>query len=144
MEQKWFVQSLLARHPKDHYEGHCPFHKNCMESMAAGPAIEERWGKKAAELSDRPEVWELEAYYIAQAISNYVLTYSPEKIILWGGVMHQEKLFAMVREKVKEILNGYVHHAQILNHIEEYIVPPALGEDPGIMGAFKLGIDACK
>lgn len=133
---------LLMKHPKDTYEGKCPFHKTCMEGLAAGPSIEARWGKKAAELADRDEVWELEAYYIAQAITDYILTYSPQKIILWGGVMHQEKLFGMVRKEVQRLLNGYVAHEMITERIDEYIVPPALGEDPGIKGAIKLGLDA--
>ena len=133
---------LLIRHPKDTYEGKCPFHKNCVEGRAAGPSIEARWGKKAAELADRDEVWEMEAYYIAQAITDYILSYSPQKIILWGGVMHQEKLFGMVRKEVLNLLNGYVAHEMITEHIDQYIVPPALGENPGIMGAIKLGLDA--
>lgn len=133
---------LLIRHPKDTYEGKCPFHKNCVEGLAAGPSIEARWGKKAAELADRDEVWDMEAYYIAQAITDYILSYSPQKIILWGGVMHQEKLFGMVRKEVLNLLNGYVAHETITEHIDQYIVPPALGEDPGIMGAIKLGLDA--
>ena len=54
---------LLQKHPKDTYKGRCPYHPNCVESLASGPAIEERWGKKAAELADRSEVWEMEAYY---------------------------------------------------------------------------------
>ncbi len=133
---------LLAKHPKDTYKGKCPFHENCVEGLASGPAIEARWGKKGIELADRDEVWELEAFYIGQAIANYVLAYSPQKIILWGGVMHQEKLFDMVRREAKNMLNGYIPHDMILNSMEEYIVPPALGEDPGIMGAIKLGLDA--
>lgn len=133
---------LLMKHPKDTYEGKCPFHKTCMEGLAAGPSIEARWGKKAAELADREEVWEIEAYYIAQAITDYILSYSPQKIILWGGVMHQEKLFGMVRKEVQRLLNGYVAHEMITDAIDQYIVPPALGEDPGIKGAVKLGLDA--
>lgn len=131
---------LLARHPEDSYKGKCPFHGHCLEGLAAGPAIEERWGKKGAELADRAEVWELEAYYIAQAVTNYILAYSPQKIILWGGVMHQEKLFPMVRSQVKHFLNGYIANEMITEHIDDYIVPPALGEDPGIMGAIRLGV----
>ena len=131
---------FLARHPKDHYAGRCPFHPNCMEGLASGPAIEERWGKPAASLAENREVWELEAFYIAQAVADYILTYSPQKIILWGGVMHQKKLFALVRSQVKELLNGYVHHKSLYDGIEDYIVAPALGEDPGILGAVKLGM----
>lgn len=133
---------LLEKHPQDTYKGKCPFHGNCMEGLASGPAIEARWGKKGVELADRDEVWEMEAYYIAQAIMDYIMVYSPQKIILWGGVMHQEKLFGMVRKEVQRLINGYVAHNMILEDIDEYIVPPALGEDPGIMGAIKLGLDA--
>lgn len=130
---------LLQKHPNDTYQGRCPFHPNCVESLASGPAIEERWGKKAMELADCPEVWEMEAYYIAQAVTNYIVTYSPQKIILWGGVMHQEQLFDMIRTKVKEMLHGYIHHEMVEEKIEQYIIAPALGENPGILGAIRLG-----
>ncbi len=131
---------LLRKHPEDNYKGRCPFHATCVEGLASGPAIEERWGKKAHLLTDREEVWEMEAYYIAQAITDYIVTYSPEKIILWGGVMHVEQLFPIVRGKVKEMLAGYVHHPMVEEQMDQYIVPPALGEDPGILGAVRLGM----
>lgn len=131
---------LLQRHPKDTYEGNCPFHANCLEGLASGSAVSARWGKPAAELADCKEVWEMEAYYIAQAITNYTLTYSPQKVILWGGIMHQTQLFPMVQSKVQELLGGYVNHPLIKERISEYIVAPALGENPGIMGAFGLGL----
>lgn len=130
---------LLEKRQDDTYKGRCPFHPNCIESLAAGPAIEERWGKKAYELADKKEVWELEAEYIAQAITNYIMTLSPNKIVLWGGVMHQEQLFPLIREKVQKKLNGYVHHNSIIKDIDQYIVPPALGDEPGIKGALYLG-----
>ena len=60
---------LMRKHPEDHYEGKCPYHKTCLEGLAAGPAIEARWGKKGIELADKKEVWELEAYYIGQALA---------------------------------------------------------------------------
>lgn len=129
---------LLNRHPEDSFEGSCPFHKNCVEGMASGPAIEKRWGKSPKLLIENDKVWELEAYYIAQAVASYILTYSPEKVILWGGVMHQDKLFDMVRSNVKEILNGYVHSEMVDSKIDQYIVKPALGEKPGITGALCL------
>ena len=80
---------IVKRHPEDTYEGKCPFHKDCFEGMAAGPAIEERWGKKGYELAVDHKAWEIEAYYIAQGVVNFILTLSPEKIILGGGVMKQ-------------------------------------------------------
>lgn len=136
---------LLNRHPEDSFEGCCPFHKNCVEGLASGPAIEKRWGMEPKLLVDNDKVWELEAYYIAQAITDYVLAYSPEKIILWGGVMHQDKLFDMVRAQVKNMLGGYVQSDMIEKNIDQYIVRPGLGEKPGIIGALclaKLALDS--
>ena len=128
---------LIQRRSDDHYEGKCPYHKACLEGMAAGPAVEERWGKKGIELIDKEEVWDLEAYYIAQALTGYILTLSPEMIILGGGIMHQEQLFPMIRNYVKEMLNGYVKTAQI-DDMEHYIVPASLNDDQGIMGCLEL------
>ena len=82
--------------------------------------------------------------WIAEAITNYILTYSPQKIILWGGVMHQEYLFKMVRQKTKELLNGYIRNNMILEQMEHYIVAPKLGENPGIIGALCLGMKAIR
>lgn len=127
---------LLVRHPQDKYEGCCRFHKACFEGLASGPSLEKRWGRPAKELYNIPDVWEIESYYIAQAINNYILTYSPQKIVLWGGVMHNLELFALVREKVIHNINGY------LELPEDYIVPPGLGENPGIIGATQLAYDA--
>lgn len=128
---------LIRKRSDDHYEGKCPYHKTCLEGLAAGPAIEERWGKKAVELADRPEVWDMEADYIAQALVGYILTLSPEMIILGGGVMHQEQLFPLIREKVKEYLGGYIQAKEIEN-MEHYIVPASLHDDQGIMGCLEL------
>lgn len=128
---------LIRKRSDDHYEGKCPYHKTCLEGLAAGPAIEERWGKKAVELADRPEVWDMEADYIAQALVGYILTLSPEMIILGGGVMHQEQLFPLIREKVKEYLGGYIQAKEIEN-MERYIVPASLHDDQGIMGCLEL------
>jgi fructokinase len=131
---------MVRRHEDDSYAGRCPFHGDCLEGLAAGPAIEERWGKKGIELADTPEVWEMEAYYLAQAIANYILILSPKKVIVGGGVMKQAQLFPLVREKVKEILGGYVQSEQILEKIDEYIVPPGLGNNAGLAGAMGLVI----
>ncbi|MCR5503595.1 MAG: ROK family protein [Lachnospiraceae bacterium] len=131
----------LTPRPDDTYRGKCPFHGTCFEGLAAGPAIEERWGRKAFELADRDEVWELEAYYIAQALSDLILILSPKKIILGGGVMHQEQLFPLIRKKVKEELNGYLDTA-LLRDMDHYIVPSALNDNQGILGCLKLAFDA--
>lgn len=129
---------LMRRREDDHYEGKCPYHKTCLEGLAAGPAIEERWGKKGIELQNRDEVWDLEAYYLAQALTNYILILAPQLIILGGGVMHQEQLFTRIRAYVKDMLNGYIKTKE-LEDIDHYIVPASLHDDQGIMGALELG-----
>jgi fructokinase len=131
---------LLSRHPKDSFEGTCPYHKNCLEGLAAGPAIEARWGEKGTQLADRKEVWELEAYYIAQALVNYIMVISPKRIVIGGGVMHQEHLMPLIREEVKRQLAGYIDTKE-LSDIDQYIVLPSLNDNQGIMGALKLGLN---
>ncbi len=121
----------------------CPFHDDCLEGLASGPSIEKRWGKKAIELKDQSEVWELEAEYIGNALVNYCMTLSPQKIILGGGVMHQLQLFPLIRKAFKERMNGYIN-TRALENLDEYIVPASLNDDQGIMGAIKLAIDACE
>ncbi|MCM1263420.1 MAG: ROK family protein [Butyrivibrio sp.] len=130
---------LLHKRHDDNYQGFCPFHENCFEGLAAGPAIEGRWGKKAAELSDKKEVWEMEADYIAQALVNYTCILSPQRIILGGGVMHQKQLLPMIRDRFKELLNGYLKTKE-LEDLDSYIVLQSLDDKQGIMGALKLGI----
>ncbi len=129
---------LLTQREDDTYEGTCPYHKTCLEGLAAGPAIEARWGRKAVELKDDARVWDLEAYYIAQAIVNYILILSPQMIILGGGVMHQEQLFPQIRSYVKKMMNGYIKTKEMAD-LDHYIVPASLHDDQGIMGALELG-----
>ncbi len=120
----------------DPYNGRCPFHGDCLEGMAAGPAIGERWGRPAYELPPEHPAWELEAHYLALALQTFICTLSPERIILGGGVMEQPQLFPLVRRKTRAYLNGYVQSPAILEAIDSYIVPPALGNRAGVLGAF--------
>ena len=129
----------VKRHPEDTFEGTCSFHGDCLEGMAAGPAIEKRWGKKGIELAEDNRVWEMEAYYLSQALVNYILILSPEKIIMGGGVMKQKQLFPLIHKNVKEMLNGYVDKKEILEDIENYIIYPGLGDYAGFIGSFALG-----
>ena len=128
---------LLERHPADSYKGSCPYHSNCFEGLAAGPALEGRYGKKAIALADIPDVWELEADYIAKALVNYILILSPERIVLGGGVMHQAQLFPLIRKKTAEHLNGYIKTKELEN-LDTYIVPPSLNDNQGVLGCLKL------
>lgn len=131
---------MLQLLPGDTFEGNCYYHKTCLEGMCAGPAIEKRWGKKAALLTDIPEVWETESYYIAQALMDFIVTVSPEKIILGGGVMKQEQLFPLIRTKVKELLNGYITMPE-LDDLDNYIVMPSLNDNQGVLGCIAMALE---
>jgi fructokinase len=132
----------VRRHPEDTFEGCCPYHGDCLEGMAAGPAIERRWGVKGHELLPDHPAWAMQAYYIGQALMGTILLLSPLKIILGGGVMKQQHLFQMIRNEVKKNLNGYVSSDVIEAHIDEYIVPPGLGDNAGLCGSLALGLAA--
>jgi fructokinase len=128
----------IPRDASDGFEGNCPFHGDCLEGMASGPAIKARWGKNADELPVDHPAWALEARYLALAVANFVFTLSPEKVILGGGVMHQTQLFPLIRAELSGILNGYVQTRHVLQAMESYVVPPALGDRAGILGALAL------
>ena len=131
---------LLTKHELDKdFHGPCPYHDNCFETLASGPSIEKRYGKKAEYLQDNEDVWKLESYYIGQALCNCVMCYSPKKIILGGGVMHNKLLFELVREETLKNINGYIKKEEILTDIDNYIVFPELGDNSGILGAMELG-----
>ena len=133
---------LLARHPHDPLQhGNCPFHDNCLEGLAAGPSLEKRWGKKGAELSDMPQVWEMEAFYLGQAICNYIMILSPERIVVGGGVMHQPQMLGLIRQQVARQVNGYVK-GKGLDDLETYIVGVSLNDNQGAMGAIQLAKEA--
>ncbi|MBO6108742.1 MAG: ROK family protein [Eubacterium sp.] len=134
---------LVLPRDDDRYHGHCSFHRFCLEGMASGPAIEERFGEKGELLSERMDVWELESFYIAQAMVNTILMLSPQRIILGGGVMEQRSLFPLIREKTSAFLNGYINTKEI-SDIDSYIVPASLNGDQGIKGCFKLALDSVK
>ncbi len=132
-----FGHILVKRHTRDEFKGVCPYHDDCLEGMASGYSMEQRWGIKGHLLSADHEAWDIEAYYIAQACVNAVMSVSPQKIVLGGGVMHQEHLFDLIRQYVKEMINGYIQ-SPLIENLSEYIVPPALGDQAGIIGAYAL------
>lgn len=131
----------LPRDPVvDPFTGACPFHGDCLEGLAAGPAIEQRWGQPAETFGPDHAAWSLQADYLALATTNLVCTLSPERVILGGGVMQQSFLFPMIRERTVKLLNNYVCSPSIIDHIDQYIVPPGLGGNAGIMGSMALVI----
>lgn len=125
---------------EDPYPGSCPFHGDCFEGLATGPAMKLRWNTPAENLPRDHPGWKLEAKYIGAALCNLVLILSPKKIILGGGVMQQEWLFPYIRENVQKQLNGYVSNPAILKNIDEYIVPPVLGNRSGVLGGIALAM----
>lgn len=129
---------VVRRHPEDTYAGFCPYHGDCLEGLAAGPAIGSRWGKPAVELPIDHPAWEMEAHYLAHALMSYVLILSPQKIVMGGGVMKQSHLFPLIRTKLQELLQGYVQHPALNADIDNYIVPPMLGDNAGLCGALGL------
>jgi len=124
----------------DPFNGSCPFHGDCFEGLASGPAIEKRLGLTGADVPEKDAFWDIEADYIASALMNYILVLSPKKIILGGGVMQRQFLFAKIRRRVHELLNGYVSDKNVLENIEDYIVPPGLGNQSGSLGAIALAM----
>ena len=126
---------FLQKHPEDTYAGNCPFHgANCLEGLAAGPAIEERWGMSAKEIPDDHLAWRMEAFYLAQAILDYTMILRPEKVVLGGGVPHREILFPLIRESFAEQMSDYL----AVPPLDDYIVPVANGDNAGILGCFYL------
>ena len=125
----------------DSFPGVCPYHGDCLQGLASGPAIEARWGRPAVELPPAHPAWKMEAHYLALAVHNYICALSPNRVILGGGVMHQGQLFPLIREQVGRLLNGYIQLPTILERIDEYIVPPALGDRAGVLGAIALARD---
>ncbi|ARA94375.1 fructokinase [Rhodothermaceae bacterium RA] len=133
---------FVPRHPDDPFGGTCPFHGVCLEGMASGPAIEARWGQPGRELPPDHPAWDIEAHYLAYAVVNFIVTLSPQRVILGGGVMHQTHLFGSIRTRVQQILNGYVQAPALLDEIDAYIVPPGLGDRAGVLGALALAQEA--
>ncbi|HEX9027894.1 MAG TPA: ROK family protein, partial [Anaerolineales bacterium] len=123
---------------RDPYPGRCPYHGDCIEGLACGPALQDRWGQRAETLPLDHPAWPLEAHYLALALMNYACTLSPQRIILGGGVMSQASLYPLVWAELKELLNGYIASPAILEDIEHYVVPPGLGNRSGVLGAIAL------
>ncbi len=122
----------VPRHPDDPFPGACPFHGDCLEGLASGAAIRARRGLPGEAVTVDDPLWALEARYLALGLVNIVTVLSPRRIIVGGGVMRQSFLLARVREEVRALLSGYIRMPEGL------LVPPALGERAGVLGALAL------
>lgn len=122
---------------KDPFAGCCPFHGNCLEGLASGSALSQRWQCNPGDLEESHPGWDLQASYLADALANLTLTLCPGRFILGGGVMEQSHLFHKIRKKLSQALAGYI----TLPELDEFIVPPGLGAQAGILGAMALAQD---
>jgi fructokinase len=128
---------------RDPFDGTCPYHGDCLEGLASGEAIRQRWGRPGQELAG-PAAWEIEAEYLAFALVNVVCVLSPQRIIVGGGVARQPNLLPLARRRLRELLAGYLRAPELTDpeSIERFIVPPRLGGDAGVIGAIELARDA--
>lgn len=122
-------------HLRDPFPGNCPYHNDCLEGLAAGPAIEARWGQPGKMLPDGHAAWDLEAEYLAHGIANWTCTLSPERIILGGGLMRRTELFPKISTRLAKLLNGYIEPPDV--------VAPGLGSLAGVLGAIALAESTC-
>ncbi|MDA0333927.1 MAG: ROK family protein [bacterium] len=128
---------------QDPYEGCCPYHGDCLEGLASGPALRHRWGIAANQLPPEHDAWALEAMYLGTALATFILTLSPQRIILGGGVMEQRQLFARVRHETARALEGYLRLPELHDEgLDAYITAPGLGQNAGISGALALAESA--
>ena len=135
----------LRRHALDfNFAGICPFHGDCLEGLASGPAIVARSGNDLEQLDPSHLQWELQADYLGQLCAQLVLTVSPQRIIIGGGVMSQERLFPLVRVRLLHWLGGYIDRGELLPDVDRYVVPPGLGARAGVMGALCLAMAAAE
>jgi len=112
----------------------CPFHESCLEGRACGPAIAERWGQPGSELPADHPAWELEAKYLSVAAVDLTAAWSPDVLLFGGGVMQQEGLIERIRAEFTLRSGNY----WALPSADDYILPPALGQQAGIVGALTL------
>lgn len=126
---------LVKRHPDDlDFKGVCPYHGDCLEGLVAGPTFEARLGVKGAEVPHSDPVWDIMAYYTAQAAIQTTLTLRPGKIVFGGGVTNPDFL-EKVRKSFKELLNGYVQ----VPDLDKYLVMPEVANNgSATLGNFAL------
>ena len=127
---------LIPKHSDDRFHGVCPYHGACLEGLASGPALAERWQCNPKDLEDDHPAWQLQAHYLAAMCVNLALMYSPQKIILGGGVMQRSKLLKYIRRSYLAQMNSYLGGQT--DHVERFIVDAALGSRAGALGALAL------
>lgn len=133
----------VRRDPRDrNFAGVCPFHRDCLEGLASGPAIVARWGTTLDALPPDHEAREIVAGYLGQMVASIALTLSAERVVFGGGVMGDGQLLPQVRAAAARYLNGYLAPLNDEQRMTEYVSAPALGARAGIAGALLLA-QAC-
>jgi fructokinase len=128
----------MKRHVDDmDFAGACPFHGDCFEGLASGPAIKSRWGMSLSELPSDHPAHDIIAFYIGQLVNNLQAVLEPSCIILGGGVMGTAGLLDRVRKCATDLGVGYFKGKP-----NEIVVAPGLGERSGLLGALCLAMDA--
>jgi fructokinase len=125
----------------DPFPGICPYHGDCWEGLASGRAIEARWDKPAAEITDEA-AWELEARYLALGLVSVICVLSPERVMIGGGVMNQPGLLERVHREIVGLMNGYLDAPLLGDGISGFVTAPALGPRAGVLGALALAESA--
>ncbi|KAJ5079263.1 transcriptional repressor mpra [Anaeramoeba ignava] len=131
----------VSKDEEPNFNGTCPFHGCCLEGMACSGSLSKRLGIEPKELRKIPndhKVWNLFTHYMSHLCVNLTLTYSPNVIILGGGIMQRDPLFPFIRQKTVSLLNGYVAHDLILKNSDQFIVPSKFGSNIGLIGAMEV------
>jgi fructokinase len=133
----------IARLPGDSWSGHCPFHGDCVEGLASGPAIAARAGMPANSIAVDSPVWEPVAHALAQLLQTLLMATAPQRVLIGGGVMeHRPQLLARIRELFVTSVNGYLDLDDLTGGTERYISSPGLGSLAGPIGSLALAAEA--
>lgn len=131
----------IPRLPGRSWPGACPFHGDCAEGLASGPAIQAQAGVPAEELPQADAIWEEVVQALATLMHNLVLTTAPQRILIGGGVVSgQPFLLPRLRRALVASLNGYGMAPAIVADIDSFIDAPGLGTSAGPLGAIALAL----
>lgn len=125
----------VGRLPQDGYAGCCPFHGDCLEGLASGPALRGRWNRAGEALPPDHQAWDLQAHYLARLCMNLSLCYAPQRIVLGGGVMQAPGLLPRIRARLAEYMNGYMASA---GPLDDFISASAMAGEAATRGALIL------
>lgn len=134
---------LIPKLANDTVKSVCAYHDSCLEGLACGPSMHARYNiTNAMELKDDHPAWDMEAHYLATAVANYTFMLAPKRIIMGGGIMQQPTLLNKIKNKISSLTADYVEYPH-LSDIDQYLVPPGLNNNAGLLGAIALAETYC-